>query len=274
MATGRTAVYLFCFARENLLPDAEVLKMDTRNPESGLSVLAADGIAAVYTMVPLDDFTGPEAESRLQDLDWIGPRAVFHERVIEEAAMHSPVYPVGFGTIYLTLNNLQKVMQKFRESIADFLENAAGKNEWAVKGYADKAKAAEVLMKQLAEEKRGKPASPGAQYLFEQRLRTTIFEKLETRLGETLSEAKRKLLPMSFDFRERQPLPGAATEEAAEMICNWAFLVRKPDEPRFENAIQALNDLYRDKGIFFRISGPWPPFSFAPSLAADSEAAT
>jgi gas vesicle protein GvpL/GvpF len=47
------------------------------------------------------------------------------------------------------------------------------------------------------------------------------------------------------------------------MLFNGAYLVE--DRARFEEALAALAEDYRESGIELELTGPWPPYNFVPS---------
>ena len=119
------------------------------------------------------DFSGPEAEERLRDLTWIGPRAIRHQEVVAGLMRHSPVLPARFGTIFASLANLEKMLQRHHDSIDGFLKRITGQEEWAVKGLLDRQGAQEKLFSlNLAREAESLEAlPPGKRYFEERRLR-------------------------------------------------------------------------------------------------------
>ena len=80
------AIYLFCFARGSLLPELQMAGLD----DAPVFKEDLSNVTAVLCEVQLDDFSGPSAETRLQDLAWVGPRAVRHGEVIEYATQYAP----------------------------------------------------------------------------------------------------------------------------------------------------------------------------------------
>src|SRR3972149_2290049 len=95
--------YLFCLIAADRLPPLEGRGIDGEQP---LFIERGPYVAAVLCGVPLEMFSGPDAEERLKDLAWIGPRACRHEEVILAARRHVPVLPVRFGTVFSTLELL------------------------------------------------------------------------------------------------------------------------------------------------------------------------
>jgi hypothetical protein len=68
----------------------------------------------------------------------------------------------------------------------------------------------------------------------------------------------------------RKVIPGRATGDNREMFCNWAVLIAREDLPKLQEHISRANGSYASRGLFFELSGPWPPYSFCPFLDAES----
>ncbi len=271
MESAETAVYLFCFARETSLPKIEDLEVETLGAKPPLATTAAGGVVAVYGSVPLDDFTGAGAEDRFRDLDWVGPRALFHEKVIEEIARHSPVFPAPFGTIYVTEQSLQDFLLDRLDTISSFLDYVSDKREWAVKGFVHPERIGPAIEKLMLGALKNLPDAPGARYLQERRMRETASERYQNWLGNILDDSRQMLLTSVAEMRARNPLPESGLDEPGQMVVNWAFLVRNSDEQLLHAAVSRLNERHENEGIFFRYSGPWPPFSFTPPLERSAE---
>jgi hypothetical protein len=85
-------------------------------------------------------FRGEEAEARLRDLSWLGPRACRHEAVIEEAMRHGPVLPARFATLFASADSLRGFVLRHRSAIAGFFSEIGDQQEWAVKGLLVRAR--------------------------------------------------------------------------------------------------------------------------------------
>ena len=68
-------------------------------PGSGAASLCSGPVRG-NGQIRREEFAGPEAELNLQQLSWVGPRALRHEAVIEEVMASSPVLPARFGTLF------------------------------------------------------------------------------------------------------------------------------------------------------------------------------
>ena len=259
-------IYLFCFAHPHCLPDPGIAGLDGRQP---VSQWAFKDIVAVLGMSSIEDFCGPEAENRMKDLAWIGPRACRHEEVVEEVMRRSPAFPARFGTIFSSFDALEKLLDVHYDEISRFLDKAAGKEEWAVKGLLNRAQARERFSTLMLSREEGRLASlsPGKRYLCEQRIRSSADRELNSWLKGVIKGIGDDLCRHSSEFCERKVL--SLDSEAMDMVLNWAFWVGQDDADDFRARVETANEENDRQGLLLQLSGPWPPYSFLPSLDMD-----
>ena len=257
--------YLFCLISADSLPPLEGRGIDGEHP---LFMERVQDIAAVLCEVALEMFSGADAEERLKDLAWIGPRACRHEEVILAVRNHVPVLPVRFGTVFSTLELLAAALERHRERIAGFLKQAAGSDEWTVKGLLDRRKAREDIMNEKLNEQAAALAdlSPGKRYFMIQRIKSEAHKDLRARLRELTKDVVKSLSPLTLDSAQRRLLSCDVTGGEEEMFFNGAFLVLGTSLERLQTMIAELNSRFEPQGMRFDLSGPWPPYSFAPAL--------
>jgi len=273
------AIYLFCLARAHALPDAADaarLCADAVEGRPSLFLWRREAIVAICNRAPLDEFCGPQAEARLADLAWVGPRARIHAEVIMSVMRQSPVFPVRFGTLFSSLGRLEKLMEKRRNEILRFFDHVEAREEWAVKGWIQKRKI-QAMLRAQAPAARGLPpatpgapaASPGVRYFDQQRQHWAAQEEINLWVKAIGKDFAADLAGHSSDFRNRPVQAGANRDDRGDMMSNWAFLVPRARQALFQERIQAANAVHGPQGVCFECSGPWPPYSFVPSLEAD-----
>lgn len=264
------AVYLYCLARSHGLPAISGAGVDGESP---LCLHGFGAVTAVLSTVQLDEFCGPEAESRLQDLAWVAPRAFRHEAVVEEAMEHSPVFPIPFGTIFSSLASLEAFLGTHHDTIVRFLEQMHGREEWAVKGLLDPTQAPRTFFAAALEGALPDHAAlpPGKRYLAEKRLLGRAEKAMQAWLHDACKELADDLSRLGTDFRQRQVLSRQASGLAADMIVNWVLLLPQALVGEVQARIERANADYRLQGLHFQLSGPWPPYSFRPPLASEPQ---
>jgi len=258
-------LYLYCLARLSLLPPLADKGLDGVSP---LEVEAFQDVAAVWSPVALEEFCGAGAAARLQDLAWVGPRIVRQQEVVAGIMAFSPVLPLRFGTIFSSRERLTEVLRRHYDAAAAFLEAMAGREEWAVKGMLDQARAQEKLwaLKLTQEAPALEALSTGRRYFQEKRLREQSDQELQKWLKHTARELAQSLGDYAVEFRERRLLSRQATGRDQEMVWNWAFLVPQSAVAAFKAQIQAANAEHGRRGLALECTGPWPPYSFCPAL--------
>jgi len=244
--------------------------LDGRN---SLAVAIFQDLAAVWSPVPVEDFCGPEAEERMRDLTWIGPRVIRHQEVVAGLMRHSSVLPARFGTMFSSLANLEKVLQRHYDTIDGFLKRIMDQEEWAVKGLLDRHGAQEKLFSlTLAREAESLEAlSPGKRYFEEQRLRAAGNQELQRWLQKVCREMWTDLRNCAADARERRLLSREVTGSDQDMVWNWALLVPEKAVPGFKARLRDANARYAGHGLVLECTGPWPPYSFTPALDMEPE---
>lgn len=227
---------------------------------------AFDKVVAALGRVCVEDFSGPEAEDKMRDLNWLGPRALEHEAVIDAVMGVSPVLPARFGTLFSSLQALERFVAANGTAITRFLDDVDSKDEWAVKGRLDRAKAsAWLLAKLLNRQEIARNVSPGMRYLLERQLRAKLDQKLSQWLTATCKEIAEQAGRRAAAWQERQVLPALMSDEQ-EAVLNLAFLVERDSLCDFRSWVERASLTHGDQGLQLELSGPWPPYSFRPAL--------
>ena len=267
METAQRALYLFCFARSNLIEELQGTGVDGQHPLSLFRCFP--DLCAVLSEVLLEDFCGDAAELRMQDLAWVGPRALRHGAVVEEVMRHSPVLPARFGTLFSSQERLEEFLRRHRAAISEFLERVADQAEWSVRGLLDRGQAGQALTSASLAAREGRLSAlpAGRRYFEEQRIRAGAEKELRLWLNETRRQVASDLMKQASDFCECPVVPREAPESGIEVVLNWAFLLPKSANATFRTRIDRVNESHAMRGLVFELSGPWPPYRFVPPLS-------
>ncbi len=213
---------------------------------------------AVVDRVDAQAWTGEEAESNFQSLEWIGPRAVRHEEVAESLMQVAPVYPAPFGTLFSSAGELVDRVSDRADVLRTFFDQVDGCREWAVHGHLDRSTAQEALAGPADDE--GEP--PGTAYLKQRRRKQAARSDVETWLDGVADRLAERVtdLPAQLEALDPSPRP----EEAGEPVLQWAVLCPKSQETALAALLRSANEDYADRGLRFRLQGPWPPYRFRP----------
>lgn len=258
-----TAFYLYCFARMCDLPALDITGVDGEHP---LVVRCFDEIAAVLSTVSLADFCGPEAETRMKDLSWLGVRVLRHEAAIEYVMKHSPVFPARFGTIFSSLEKVECVVSEYRETISRFLEHMVEHEEWGVKGVLKREIALRELQASYQAGTDFASLPPGLRYLQEQKARIAVEKELYSWLEKTCATVADDLRCSATEMKIRKVVASAVLESDSEVVLNWAFLVPRSARGDLRGRVERASAELANQGLLFELNGPWPPYNFTPQL--------
>jgi len=225
-------------------------------------------LIAIVSTVSEREFVGPEAEDRLRDLAWVGPRALRHQAVVRDLMDQGPVIPVRFATLFSDAEALRMRIIRHQATLLEFLERTRGQAEWSVKALYDRKSAlAYTTERALAGRQTELTAlAPGRRYFEEQKLRKAV----ESELGTTLAEACRwlyeRLGELATEACEVRLQAKEQSGLALDMAANWAFLVARPALDGFRQRVDELSGDGNLGDLQLQLSGPWPPYSFSPRL--------
>jgi len=253
------SIYLFCFAPRESLPSIAGPGLDETSPL--LRVIFKD-VVAVVGEVNAEEWTGPTGERNLQDLNWVGPRVYHHEEIVERVMRHSPLFPSRFGTLFSSLRRLESLLANHYDEIVNFLNYMSDKEEWGVKALLDGSKAERAF---LAAKLPPLSSTPGARYLLEQRLRAEAKRGVTSWTRQIGPDIARLLQEQAVGFRPRKVR--TQPEGDREIAFNWAFLLRKDAREEFLNRAETLSAEHAEWGLSLETSGPWPPYTFCPTLS-------
>lgn len=225
-------------------------------------------IVAVTGVVAIDDFCGPQAEQRLGDLGWVSERALRHERVIERGFRRGPVLPARFGTLFSSLDALERFIKLHQQTIVDFLDAVTGHEEWGIKALLERATARQSLLDEFAGAVAGPaPAPPGLRYLHERRAEAAAEKELHRWLLSSCESVARSLDEYAADRRQRNIVDPSIAGDPRELVLNLAALVPQDKVRAMLLHVESVNAQYIGHGLTFVLNGPWPPYNFCPPLA-------
>lgn len=252
--------YVFCLVRAEAARAAVGHGLAEDTP---LRALVHEDVAAVCCEVPLQDWAGEAGEAHLKDLSWLGPRALRHEEVIEQMMRASPVLPLRFGCLFSSAEQIMELLRSKRTRIAAFIEKIANEEEWSLKGSLDLRACGEAM---FAADPRAAalPASKGARYLIEQKLRKDAANAARAWVREAEAVIARALEGLVLARRSLRPAPRSAAEPALEGVFHWAILLPRGAEAELTKRLEPLAEQLSARGLHVSARGPWPAYSFAP----------
>lgn len=264
---GGGALYVYCVgARDELarlfgggLPDAM---------EGGraIELIESEDLAAVACGVPLADYGEGALESRLADAAWTATRALRHERAVEHFARRATVVPLRFGTIYLSRENVARMLGERAGQLRAALARTAGREEWGLNVHVERATLRErvaSLSERLREMEASAAASPpGRAYLLRKKVDALRDEEARSETRRAAAAIENELSQACDGVARLRVLKDEAGEHG-ELAARLAFLVRREGFEEFRAAAERLAERYTPLGFRFELTGPWPAYNFA-----------
>lgn len=260
--TDAIGLYVFCLARASA---AQAVQGPGLSGDTPLFARRYEDLAAICCEVPLHEWTGEAGEARLKDLGWLGPRALRHEEVIQQIMSASPVLPLRFGCLFSSAAQLEEMLRRARTRIEAFMGKAAHEEEWSLQGRVDLTACEEALF--AADPRAAKlPASAGARYLLEQKLRKDAARAARQWLQEAEAQIAQALEGWVIARRSLRPPSRAAQAPTLEGAFQWALLVPRGSEAELARRLEPLAQPLSARGLHLSAQGPWPLYNFVPSF--------
>ncbi len=260
-----SGIYAYCVAASD-----RVDSLDCAGAHDNAQVRSQlfDDLRVVYSHANLYDFTGETGDANLRDIEWVGPRAVAHERVVRHVMKTSPVYPFGFATIFSSMESLEGKLKPLFSDISRFLRKIDGKSEYSLKGYLVRKKALDFLSERFfsLEQQALEGMSPGKRYFAEQKLARKIESAAEAWSKEACESFLNPIVSRFEEYSERKTLSSDVCGVGLEMVFNLAFLIEDGDRETFGGMIAGANAELEDGGLSITMTGPWPPYSFCKDI--------
>ncbi len=259
--------YLYAF-----LPHGDLPPMVGIDGHSPLNRIGEEGLMALASQVPLEEFGGEALRRNLEDLGWLEEKVRLHEAIVEAILAKGPLLPMKFGTIFLDPEKIREVIKRNAPVLRAALEELGDKEEWGVKGFVDMtALRAAVLQNDpvlhaLSGEASAKP--PGHAFFLRRKIEEVASAKSQQREASLVCEAVETIRRVVVAVAESPPLlPGATRKE--KIVLNLACLVRKNGVGAFLAWGEQWSRDHAEEGIRLVASGPWPPYHFVPRLDDD-----
>ena len=207
---------------------------------------------AIVQSVPEADYGETALARGLQNLDWVGPRAIAHERVIESFLSAPALLPMHLFTLFTSDDRVVQHVHSDGTRIRHLLKRVEGKVEWGLRlTFDDRAARAKVSRR---------PVRSGTEFLARKR---EVLDIDRTRAKDARGAADsvyRSMSRLATAAQRRTSLERAAA--GSRLLLDAAFLVAVAKSGAFRSAArQRMRDL-RTLGVTMSLTGPWPPYNF------------
>ncbi len=236
--------------------------VDAANP---LAMVRHDGLGALVSRVPLNEFGEESLRESLDDLGWLEDKARAHERVLDHTRKLTTVIPMRLCTIYTSEASVRDMLTRERHWLSEALVRLGGRTEWGVKLFAGR-NAHELAGRRSPEaarlEEQVARASPGEAYLLRKKLHEIGAQEAERLVEECCEAGHRHLAGTAVDALLNPLQPREVTGRDGDMVLNGVYLVEDDSTEDFHAAVASLEEEYGQMGIDVELTGPWPPYNF------------
>ncbi len=229
---------------------------------TGVRALAAGGgLWAMVTSVAADEYAEAAIAGGLQDLDWVGERAIAHESVVEHFLGAAAVLPMQLFTLFTSDARALDHVTKDRARIDRIVARIERQLEWGLRLSfdADAAKAAVDAGGSRPGQARARAVS-GVSYLVRKR---DLLHVSRAQLAAARTEANRLYRAMAREATDARRRP--ATEQGvpgSRVLLDAAFLVPAGQAGAFRSALQQHTRTLAASGLVVSLTGPWPAYNF------------
>jgi hypothetical protein len=217
--------------------------------EGALRLVGEGEVAAVVAPVPLAEFGEDVLPGRLNNRAWLEQKVLAHEDVLLGLAARTAVVPFRFGSIHRDLDAVEELLARRGEELARALDAVRGRVEFGVKAWWSKPVAPR------------EPAATGRAYLERRLGERQQAGEATAAIEDALRDAHARFLACSLDGVLNRPQARELSGRSEEMVLNAAYLVAS-DDTSLAGEVAALGERYRDLGLSFELTGPWPAHNF------------
>ena len=225
---------------------------------SPVDAIVEGELLAATSVVPAADYEEEPLNERLQDLDWLAPRAAAHQevngRLLELAGA---VVPLSFGAIYRGAAGVRELLHTRAGELADRLRALDGRAEWIVSIEREGSEipsgdALRALESEIA------AAAPGRAFLLGKRRDEVLREERRMR-DATIAEEASAAISAIAERVYREPL---IDDPTAAAVARFSVLAARAREVELGDIVRLLGASGVSAGYRIRLSGPWPAYRF------------
>jgi hypothetical protein len=258
-----TLTYVYCLVRSPRRPATRGVPPGMPGSDGVRVIDAGARLWAVVSSVAAEAYGESALASGMQDLEWVGGRAMAHEAVVEHFLGAAAVLPMQLFTLFTSDARALAHVARDRRRIDTILTRLEGQVEWGVRLSFDE-QAARAAVEQQHGRASGaegdRAAVSGAAYLVRKR---DLLDVTRGQLTAAQAEADRvyqALARAATDARRR-----AATEQAmpgSRLLLDAAFLVPARAATSFRTAVRRQARALDKAAVVASVTGPWPAYNF------------
>ncbi len=249
-----TLTYVYCLVRTARRPALRDVPAGMSGSRDLRLLDASDGTWLVAASVPGREYSEASLQRGLQDLDWVGRRAMEHEAVVEHFLPAPAVLPMQLFTLFTSDERAVSHVARDKKRIARIMARIERQLEWGLRLTWD-----EKAVRETVERAHDRPVS-GAAFLARKR---DLLDVNRVQLTEARAAADRLYRAMAREATAARRR--TATEQAApgsRLLLDAAFLVPTRKAGAFRATLRRNTKTLGRSGLVVSLTGPWPPYNF------------
>ena len=258
MAEDRLGTYVYCVTAGE--PSCSLEGLPGVDARYAVRPIRHAEITALASPVPLTDFGAEPLKRNLNDLSWLERIARAHQRVLDGALKEATVVPLRLCTVFEDDAGVEAMLERQHDVLAGALARLAGRQEWAVKLIADRARRSQGQGSDASAG--GGDAQSGRAYVDRLRRDRAARSDAQRTTRAAAREIHRDLAARAVATRVLRKPARELSDGGGELVLNGAYLVDADHVAEFRAAVKELGDRYGAGGMRLEITGPWPPYSF------------
>jgi hypothetical protein len=210
------------------------------------------------SVVPATEYEEEPLNARLQDLEWLAPRAAAHQDVNGKMLdLTAAVVPLAFGAIYRGTDGVRELLRSRAADLESRLHALEGRAEWIVSveregpeligGESVRALDAEIAA-----------SAPGRAFLLGKRRDEVVREERRTRDAAVAEETSAAIAAIADSVYREQLID----DPIASAIARFSVLAPRAREVELGDIVRRLGATGSSGGYRVRLSGPWPAYRF------------
>ena len=220
--------------------------------------IVEESLLGATSVVPAAEYEEEPLNARLQDLEWLAPRAAAHQDVNGKLLdLTAAVVPLAFGAIYRGTDGVRELLRSRAAELEDRLRTLEGRAEWIVSIERDGPElvvgdAVRALDAEIA------ASAPGRAFLLGKRRDEVVRDERRARDAAIAEEAAAAIAEIG-DGVYREQLIDDPTVGA---VARFSVLARRSREIELGDVVRRLGATGSSGGYRLRLSGPWPAYRF------------
>jgi hypothetical protein len=263
--------YVYCLVRRAGRPPLHDLPPGIPGSKEVRALAAGRGVWLIVTSVRRADYDETSLAKGLQDLDWVGTRAMAHESIVEQFLTSPAVLPMQLFALFMSDDRALEHVAQDRARIDRILTRIERHLEWGLRLSFDEKAARQAVEEKAVSRARSSHGPTGAGYLARKR---DLLDVTRVQFTAAKAEADRLYRAMSREASEARRR--TATEQSAtpgsRLLLDAAFLVPARRAAPFRSALRRYARKLDAAGIVVSLTGPWPPYNFIEPASAKASA--